>query len=96
MDQSPNIALKAALVGEAQLLAQEEGLPVDQVVNDALEQGLLGLRSAHFFKVRRGKGDVAQALELLRRAGSGNPPLPGDELPLDLIDLIDPKDLRDC
>jgi hypothetical protein len=84
MDQSENISLRHALLDEAQILAREEGLPVEEIVNVALEQGLIGLRSAHFFRSRRGNGDLNQAFEILRRTGKGNSPLPDDEIPADL------------
>jgi hypothetical protein len=72
MDQSENISLRYVLLDEAQMLAREEGLPVEEIVNGPL------LRS------RRGNGDLNQAFEILRRTGKGNSPLPDDEIPADL------------
>jgi hypothetical protein len=34
-----------------------------------------------YFAERAAKGDVKKALQVLKRAGKGNPPAPGDELP---------------
>jgi hypothetical protein len=80
MANSLNASLSPALMNEAQLIAQEEGLSVEQIINDALEQGLAELRSMHFFRSRRGKGNVVEALKILRRAGNDRPPQPGDEI----------------
>jgi hypothetical protein len=40
------------------------------------------LRTEEYFANRAVKGDVKKALQVLRRAGKGNPPVPGDELPV--------------
>jgi hypothetical protein len=89
MPDLTNISLDPALLTEAQVVAQEEGLSLEQVLNQALGQGLVGIRSEHFFRSRRGKGNVQRALEILRSAGGDNPPMPGDELPDDLKYLLD-------
>ncbi len=34
-----------------------------------------------YFVTRAARGDVAAALAILKRAGQGNAPMPGDELP---------------
>ena len=39
------------------------------------------MRTATYFAERAARGEVKQALEILHRAGVGNPPLAGDELP---------------
>jgi hypothetical protein len=83
-----NISVNLALLNEAEILAHEEGISLEEILNQALQQGLVGLRSAHFFRSRRGSGNVSEALEILRRTGKGNPPIAGDELPADLQSLL--------
>jgi hypothetical protein len=39
------------------------------------------LRTEEYFAERAGRGDLKKALQVLKRAGKGNAPLPGDELP---------------
>ena len=34
-----------------------------------------------WFSQRAAKGNVSRALRILKRAGAGNPPTPGDQLP---------------
>jgi hypothetical protein len=34
-----------------------------------------------YFAERAARGDLKKALQVLKQAGKGNPPLPGDELP---------------
>ena len=41
------------------------------------------LRTEDYFRERAARGDMATALAILDRAGIGNPPQPGDELPPD-------------
>jgi len=39
------------------------------------------LRTEEYFAERAAQGDIKKALRVLRRAGKGNAPVPGDELP---------------
>jgi hypothetical protein len=41
---------------------------------------LSALRTEEYFRDRGKRGDVAKAKRILKRAGRGNPPVPGDEL----------------
>jgi hypothetical protein len=58
---------------EAKKIAKAEGVTVNQVS---------ALRNEEYFAERAARGDIKKALEVLERAGSGNPPVAGDELPL--------------
>jgi hypothetical protein len=84
MEAFDTIAIDDIVMQEAKALASETGVTVEEVIKQALEHGIVGLREAQFFRLRRGKGNVAEALALLRQAGAGNPPLPGDEIPDDV------------
>ncbi len=46
-----------------------------------IEYEAVALRTESYFAERAARADVPQALALLRRAGAGAEPLPGDELP---------------
>jgi hypothetical protein len=81
MEDTETISVDRVVLREVEALARETGLSVEEIVHQALEQGIMGLRSAQFFSVRRGKGNLAEALALLRAAGAGKPPIPGDEIP---------------
>ena len=39
------------------------------------------LRTEEYFAERAAGGDLKKALQVLKRAGKGNPPIPGDDLP---------------
>jgi hypothetical protein len=39
------------------------------------------LRTEEYFAERAARGGLKKALRVLKRAGRGKPPLPGDELP---------------
>jgi hypothetical protein len=41
------------------------------------------LRTEEYFQQRAGRADRAETLRILEKAGKGNPPMPGDELPPD-------------
>jgi hypothetical protein len=41
---------------------------------------LPALRTDEYFRVRAARGDVAKAKRILKRAGRGTPPVPGDEI----------------
>jgi hypothetical protein len=40
------------------------------------------LRTEEYFAERAAGGDLKKALQVLKRAGKGNPPLPSDALPV--------------
>jgi hypothetical protein len=44
-------------------------------------ENVSALRTEEYFAERAARGDLKKALQALKRAGKGNPRLPGDELP---------------
>ena len=52
-----------------------------RMINVALAEKLSALRTERYFEERTKRVDVAKAIGILERAGVGNPPVPGDELP---------------
>lgn len=75
------LKLQPALLDEARKVAAAEGVGLDQLVNAALAEKLSAMRTGQYFEARAARGSVAAAREILGRAGAGNPPLAGDELP---------------
>jgi hypothetical protein len=43
------------------------------------------LRTKEYFAERAAGGDLKKALQVLKRAGKGNPPLAGDDLPAKIL-----------
>jgi hypothetical protein len=75
------LRLQPSLMEEAKKVAKAEGVAVNQLINVAVAEKVSALRTEEYFAERAAKGDVKTALQLLRRAGAGNPPMTGDELP---------------
>jgi hypothetical protein len=77
-----NVALRlqGSLLEEARRVAEAEGVALNQFINVAVAEKLSALRTADYFRERGERGDVTRAKRLLRRAGRGKPPVPGDEL----------------
>ena len=77
------LRLQPSLLDEARKVAEAEGVALNQLINVAVAEKLSALRTEQYFAERAARGDVPRALEILGRAGVGNPPEPGDELPAD-------------
>ncbi len=77
-----NVALRlqGSLLNEARRVAEIEGVALNQFINVAVAEKLSALRTDDYFRERAAKGDVAKAKRLLKRAGRGKPPIPGDEI----------------
>jgi hypothetical protein len=75
------LRLQPSLMDEARKVAKAEGVAVNQLINVAVAEKLSALRTETYFAERADRGDVEEALRILRRAGVGKPPLPGDEAP---------------
>ena len=72
----------AAAHEEAKKVAKAEGVAVNQLINVAVAEKVSALRTEEYFAERAAKGDIKKALQVLRRAGRDNTPVPGDELPV--------------
>src|SRR5688572_8546259 len=75
------LRLQPSLMDEARRVAKAEGVAVNQLINVAVAEKLSVLRAEEYFEGRRARANVDKALRILKRAGVGNPPLAGDELP---------------
>lgn len=74
------LRLQPSLMEEARKVARAEGVAVNQLINVAVAEKLSALRTEEYFAERAARGDVTKALRILKQAGVGNPPMPGDEL----------------
>ena len=76
-----NVALRlqSSLLGEAKRVAQAEGVALNQLINVAVAEKLAALRTEDYFRERAARADIPLARRILRRAGKGRSPAPGDE-----------------
>ena len=75
------LRLQPSLLEEARKVAEAEGVALNQLINVALAEKLSALRTASYFAERAARADIPEALRILDRAGVGQPPVKGDELP---------------
>ena len=77
-----NVALRLqeSILEEARRVSETEGVALNQFINVAVAEKLSVLRTEEYFRERGQRGDVARGKRLLKRAGRGNPPAPGDEV----------------
>jgi hypothetical protein len=78
-----NFALRRqpSLLDELRKAAEAEGVALNQLINVAVAEKVSALRTADYFRERARRADRAKTLRILERAGEGNPPMKGDELP---------------
>jgi hypothetical protein len=78
-----NFALRLApsLLEEARKLADSEGVALNQLINLAVAEKVSTLRTVEYFRERASRSNREETLRILSRAGKGNPPRKGDELP---------------
>jgi len=75
------LRLQPSLMEEARKAAESEGVALNQLINVALAEKVSVLRTEEYFQERIRRTDRAETLRILDRAGRGNPPIEGDELP---------------
>lgn len=77
-----NVALRLqdSLLQEARNVARNEGVALNQFINVAVAEKLSALRTEDYFRERAARANLKRAKSILKRAGRGNPPMPGDEL----------------
>jgi hypothetical protein len=74
------LRLQPSLLDEARQAAEAEGVALNQLINVAVAEKLSALRTEKYFAERAGRASVPKALEILERAGVGNPPTKGDKV----------------
>jgi len=77
-----NVALRLqpSILEEARRVSEAEGVALNQFINVAVAEKVSALRTEEYLRDRGARGNVAKAKRLLKRAGRGNAPLPGDEV----------------
>lgn len=75
-----SLRLLPSLLEEAKKVAVSEGVALNQLINVAVAEKLSALRTDDYFRERSKRGDPQKAIEILKRAGRGNPPIHGDEI----------------
>jgi hypothetical protein len=75
------LRLQPSLLDELRKVAEAEGVALNQLINVAVAEKVSALRTADYFRKRGRRADRAETLRILERAGKGNPPMKGDELP---------------
>ena len=75
------LRLQPSLLEEAKKLAEGDGVALNQFINVAVAEKVSALRTASYFTERAARANVPEALRILERAGVGQPPVKGDEMP---------------
>ena len=75
------LRLQPSLLEELRKAAELEGVALNQLINVAVAEKVSALRTEEYFRERGRRGNRAETLRILDRAGKGNPPMEGDELP---------------
>jgi hypothetical protein len=74
------LRLQGSLLDEARKVSETEGVALNQFINVAVAEKWSALRTEDYFRERASKGNVAKAKRLLKRAGRGKAPVPGDKI----------------
>jgi hypothetical protein len=77
------LRLQPSLLEELRKAAELEGVALNQLINVAVAEKVSALRTEEYFRERTSRADQAETLRILERAGKGNAPIKGDELPLE-------------
>jgi hypothetical protein len=75
------LRLQPTLLEAARDLAESEGVALNQLINVAVAQMVAGHSASNYIAIRAKRASPPRALEILRKAGAGHPPIEGDELP---------------
>ena len=75
------LRLQPSLYEAARELSKQEGVAMNQLINVAVAQMIAAHRAANYLANRAATGSAERGLAILRKAGAGHPPSPGDEVP---------------
>jgi hypothetical protein len=75
------LRLQPSLLDEARKLAESEGVALNQLINVAVAEKVSALRTEEYFSARARRASHGKIARVLKRVGTGNPPMAGDELP---------------
>jgi hypothetical protein len=82
---------KGTLLAEVRKAAESEGVARNKLITVALAERVSAMRTKEYFEERARRADPAKVSRILARVGKGNPPIEGDELPLEFA-ARDPTD----
>ena len=88
------LRLQPSLLQELRKAAEAEGVALNQLINVAVAEKVSALRTEDYFRQRARGAERAETLRILEKAGRGNPPIKGDELPADWRNSSEPKKPR--
>ena len=77
------LRLQPSLLEELRKAAESEGVALNQLINVAVAEKVSALRTEEYFRERGRRADRAETLRILEKAGKGNLPVEGDELPME-------------
>lgn len=75
------LRLQPSLLEEARKAAESEGVALNQLINVAVAEKISALRTREYFAERGQRAERKETLRILERAGNGELPIAGDELP---------------
>jgi hypothetical protein len=75
------LRLQPSLMEAARDLAKSEGVALNQLINVAVAQLIASHPKSNYVALRAKRANLPRTMEILRKAGANNPPIPGDELP---------------
>jgi len=75
------LRLQPSLLDELRRAAEAEGVALNQLINVAVAEKVSALRTEDYFRERGCRADRPESLRILERAGAGNAPMKGDEMP---------------
>ena len=75
------LRLPPSLIEEARKAAESQGIALNQLIMWAVAEKVSAMRTEAYFAERARRADPKKVDEILARAGKGNTPMPGDELP---------------
>jgi hypothetical protein len=89
------LRLQPSLLDEARQAAEADGVALNQFINVAVAEKLSALRTEKYFTERASRASVPKALDILKRAGVGNPPMKGDKVGRTKKRTLSPRTTRE-
>ena len=77
------LCVPPTLLAEARKAAESEGVALNQLITLALAEKVSAMRTEEYFEERARRADPERVSRILARVGKRNPPVEGDELPLE-------------
>lgn len=85
------LRLQPTLLEAARNVAESEGVALNQLINTAVAQMVAAHGASNYIALRARRANLPRAMEILGKAGAGNPAIEGDELPESYLAEIEGK-----